>query len=167
MKRKALRIENPFITRPQRLPNLRQRILVAEGQEDIRRLNVEVLIYSGYRTDPVDNGLAAWNTVQIHNYDLMIAAQNLPKVSGVELLRKMHDHGIYLPVILTARILPAWDVALHSWMQGISLLQTPYTLENFTILVKNCLRTSANFRQETAPPPNSRYQNAEHRLVHS
>ncbi|MGC9944057.1 MAG: response regulator, partial [Verrucomicrobiota bacterium] len=151
---KPLRIANPFRTRPQRLPNLRQRILVVEGREDVRRLNSEVLICSGYHVDAVDNGLAAWNTLQINNYDLMITSQNLPTVSGAELLKKMHHAGVCLPVIMTTNALPTWDLAAHPWMHTTNLLHAPYSLKHLITKVKNLLHMGANARQETAPPPN-------------
>ena len=37
-------------------PNLRQRILVVDDDPLIRRLNSEVLIYSGYQVDAADDG---------------------------------------------------------------------------------------------------------------
>lgn len=154
MKRKPLRIENPFNTQPQRQPNPRQRILVVEGEEDIRRLNSEVLISSGYHVDAFDNGLAAWNTLQINNYDLLITAENLPKVSGAELLKKMHYAGIYLPVIMTGKVLSTWELAAHPWMQATTLLHTPYSFKNLITIVKNLLHITDSFRNETAPPPN-------------
>jgi hypothetical protein len=56
MKRKPVRIENPFSTLPQCQPNLRRRISAAEGQEDIRRLNSEGLTCYGYQMDTAGNG---------------------------------------------------------------------------------------------------------------
>lgn len=165
MKRKPLRIENPFSTLPQRQPNLRQRILVVEGEEDIRRLNSEVLICSGYQVDTAENGTAAWNRLQIDNYDLLITAQHLPEVSGTELLRKLHDTSICLPVIMTTRIMPTWEFALHPWLQATTMLRMPYTIELLLEKVKHLLHLTTSRRHEIAPPPNWRFQSAAPDLV--
>jgi CheY-like chemotaxis protein len=59
-----------------------------EGETDIRRINSEVLTCSGYEVDTVADGAAAWETLQHNNYDLLVSAQHLSKVSGVELVKK-------------------------------------------------------------------------------
>ncbi len=51
MKRKQLRIENPFRAMPQSQLNVRQRILAVERQEELRRLHFKVLASSGYQVD--------------------------------------------------------------------------------------------------------------------
>lgn len=154
MKPKPSRVDNLFSAANRRQLNPRQRILVADGAADIRLLNSEVLIYSGYHVDTVDNGIAAWNSMQINNYDLLIASQHLPGVSGVELLKKMHKNNLCLPVIMTTNVLPVWEFALHPWLQATTLLCLPYTFECLLTKVKNLLRLSANARREIAPPPN-------------
>jgi two-component system OmpR family response regulator len=141
MKRNPLRIQNPFVKRLER-----RRILLAEGEGDIRRLNSEVLSSFGYHVDAIDNGLAAWNTLQINSYDLLIIAENLPIVSGLDLLKKMHYTGIYLPVILTIRKMPTWELAAHPWMQSTTMLHAPYSFKSLITKVKNLLQISANSR---------------------
>jgi CheY-like chemotaxis protein len=53
-------------------PNLRQRILVVESEADTRRLHSEVLACSGYHVDTVEDGAAAWETLQQNNCDLLV-----------------------------------------------------------------------------------------------
>ncbi len=103
--------EQPAGTPLPRKPNPRQRILVVESEADIRRLNSELLVYSGYQVDAVEDGAVAWETLQQNSYDLLVTAHHLPKVSGVELIRKMHDTSMRLPVIMTTHALPTWELA--------------------------------------------------------
>jgi DNA-binding response OmpR family regulator len=137
--------------------NPRQRILVVESEADTRRLHSEVLAGSGYHVDTVEDGAAAWETLQQNNYDLLVTAHHLPKLSGVELIRKMHDTSVRLPVIMTIRTLPRWDtweLVERPWLQPTAVMRTPYTAEEFLGTVKNVLHATANAREEIPPPPN-------------
>lgn len=146
--------ENRAAAPLQRQPNPRQRILVVEGETDIRRLNSEVLTCSGYQMDIAADGVAAWETLQLNDYDLLVTAQHLSKVSGVELIKKMHDTNMRLPVIMTTRTLPAWELATRPWLQPTTMVPTPYTTEEFLGTVKNVLHATDSAREEIASPPN-------------
>ena len=74
-----------------------------EEAGDIRQLNAEVLIDAGYQVDVAEDGASAGGALQRHNYDLLITDQFLPKVSGVELLKKIHVARMTLPVIMAIR----------------------------------------------------------------
>ncbi|MGA2556670.1 MAG: response regulator, partial [Verrucomicrobiota bacterium] len=82
------------------------RILVVEDDGDIRRINTEVLTHSGYEVDAAEDGAAAWETLQRQRYDLMVTDNDMPKVSGVELLHKLHAARMALPVIMATGQLP-------------------------------------------------------------
>jgi DNA-binding response OmpR family regulator len=138
-------------------PNPRLRILVVEGEADIRRLHSEALACSGYHVDTVEDGATAWETLQQNNYDLLVTAHYLPKMSGVELIKKMHDTSIRLPVIMTTRTLPRWDtweLAARPWLQPTAVMRAPYTTEELLGTVRNILQATAHAREEIPPPPN-------------
>ena len=117
-------------------PSLSQRILVVEDGCDLRQLNAEVLIDAGYQTDVADDGATAWAALQSSQYDLLITDQFLSKVSGVELLKKIHDALLPLAVIMVTEILPTWEFALHPCLQAVTMLRKPYTMVKFLGMVK-------------------------------
>ncbi len=124
---------------PHRQLELPQRILVVDGDPLIRRLNSEVLIYSGYQVDAAADGAAAWEALYASNYDLLITDNDLPKVSGVELLKKVHATRLALPVILATGILPAWELSHSPWLQPAAVVIKPYTFGELVETVKNVL----------------------------
>jgi len=134
--------------------NHRPRILVVEDENDIRQLNAEVLTDSGYRVDVAEDGAAAWAALQLCSYNLLITDQFMPKVSGVELLKKIHAARMALPVIMTTGILPTWEFALHPWLQATTMLCKPHTFDKLLGTVKHILQENASQRAEIAPPPN-------------
>lgn len=131
--------------------NSRQRILVVEEADNTRQLNAEVLMNAGYQVDVAEDGVTAWAMLQLHRYDLLITDQFLPKVSGVELLKKIHNARMTLPVIMATSILPTWEFALHPYLQSIAMLRKPYTFEKLLGMVKNALSTNAGSGGKIAP----------------
>jgi len=81
-------------------PHSSHRILVVEDERDLRQITAEVLIDAGYHVDVAEDAAAAWHTLQLSKYDLLITNQFMPKVSGVELLKKIHAARLALPVIV-------------------------------------------------------------------
>jgi len=135
-------------------PNLRQRILVVEDDQLIRRLNTEVLTYSGYQVDSAVDGADAWKMLQLDNYDLMVTDNNMPNLTGVELLKKLHGARLALPVIMATGTLPQEELDWHPWLQIHATLLKPYTFDELLGTVKDILRAAADVRGGIAPPPN-------------
>jgi DNA-binding response OmpR family regulator len=138
----------------QREPNLRQRILVVEDDAVIRELNTEGLTYSGYQVDAAEDGQAAWAALQLHNYDLVVTDNNMPKMTGVELIKKLQDARKFLPVIMATGTLPDEEFARYPCLQPAVMLLKPYALNELLNAVKTVLRATSDALQETAPPPN-------------
>ena len=129
----------------------RQHILVVEDELDLRQLTAEVLIDAGYQVDLAQDGSAAWSALQLSEYDLLITDQFMPKVSGVELLRKIHDAGMTLPVVMATGVLPTWEFALHPCLQPVEMLLKPYSFEKLLGLVKNILTKAVSAQADLAP----------------
>jgi DNA-binding response OmpR family regulator len=143
---------------PQCQTNPPQRILMVEDDVDIRRLNTEVLTESGYHVDAAEDGVAAWQSLNTDSYDLLITDNDMPMVTGMELIKKMRAEDITLPVILMSGTLPTEELRQHPWLQIQALLQKPYTLADLFRTVKEVLGAPSGGRRQLAPPPGWRDQ---------
>jgi len=141
-------------TSTHREPNLRQRILVVEDDALICQLNTEVLTYSGYQVDAAEDGAAAWDALQRNSYDLVVTDNEMPKVTGVELIKKLQDARMNLPVIMATGKLPDEEFAHYPCLQPAVTLLKPYTFDELLNAVKAVLRATADALEEIAPPPN-------------
>ncbi len=133
-------------------PYSRPRILVVEEEHDLRQLTAEVLTDAGYQVDVAEDGAAAWAALQHFKYDLLITDQFIPKLSGVELLKKVHAAHMSLPVIMATACLPTWEFALHTWLQSTKMLLKPYSFEQLLVRVKNALAQDPSPNPRNAPP---------------
>jgi DNA-binding response OmpR family regulator len=124
---------------PQGQTNPPQRILVVEDDGDMRRVNTEVLTQSGYHVDAAEDGAVAWNTLQLSRYDLVVTDNDMPNVSGLELLQKIHASGMALPVIMATGMRPQEEFTRPPWVQPAALLLKPYSFNDLRETVKNVL----------------------------
>ena len=147
-----------------RQPNSRQRILVVEDDALIRRLNTEVLTYSGYQVDAAGDGAAAWDAIQNENYDLIVTDNNMPNMTGIELLQSLHEAGMSLPVIMATGTIPQDELDRHPWLQIDATLLKPYSYDELLATVKNVLHAANRSAGKFAPPPNWQAQPFPNRL---
>lgn len=115
-------------------------ILVVEDDVLIQQLNAEVLTCSGYAVDVAVDGAAAWKALGADSYDLMITDNNMPKLTGVELLKKLHAARMDMPVIMATGALPQHEFNRHPWLQPAATLLKPYTMDDLLRTVKKVLR---------------------------
>jgi DNA-binding response OmpR family regulator len=105
----------------------------------VRRLGATVLVRSGYRVDTAGDGQAGWEALQTKNYDLLITDHNMPKVSGVELVKKLRSENAALPVILVSGTIPTEEFDRHPWLRLTAMLLKPYTPAEMLKTVKKVL----------------------------
>ena len=119
-----------------------KRILVADDDAGMRQLAAEVLSGSGYQTETAEDGAAAWEALQASSYHLLITDHDMPKVSGVELVKKMRSAEMTLPVILATGTMPEKELSRHPWLQLAATLLKPFTAEELLGTVKRVLRSA-------------------------
>ncbi len=119
-----------------------QRILVVEDDGDMRRLNTAALKSSGYAVDAARDGAAAWEAVQAGNYDLVITDNNMPRLTGMELVRKLRSARMKLPVIMATGTLPTEELVQNPWLEPVITLAKPYATELLLDTVKDVLHVA-------------------------
>jgi DNA-binding response OmpR family regulator len=134
-------------------PISRHRILVVEDRHDLRQITAEVLIDAGYRVDVAEDGEAAWTALQLYQYGLLITDQFIPKVPGLELLRKIHAARMTLPIIMATGLLPVQEFALHPFLRTVNIMFKPYSFEKLLSLVNMVLPITTNASDDLSMPP--------------
>jgi CheY-like chemotaxis protein len=94
-----------------------RRILVVDDDIAIRQLSTDLLTRSGFHVDVAEDGAVAWNTLQTNHYDLVVTDHRMPKVSGVQLVKKLRAARMALPVILVSGTLPTEELDGPSCLQ--------------------------------------------------
>jgi CheY-like chemotaxis protein len=116
------------------------RILVVEDDENLRELNAGALVQSGYAVDVAEDGAAAWEAVHAKRYDLLITDNHMPRLTGIELLKRLRSARMELPVIMATTTPPTAELAQNPWLEPVATLAKPYATDQLLETVKHILR---------------------------
>jgi DNA-binding response OmpR family regulator len=125
---------------------------MVDDDKSVRHFCVQALFAAGYRVHAAEDGAAAWDALQINSYHLLITDHGMPRVTGVELLKKLHDAHLALPVIMATGTIPEAEFARCPWLLPDATLLKPYTIAELLEIVKEVLRATNGTRKWIAAP---------------
>lgn len=94
------------------------------------------MIRCGYQVDTAQDGGAGWVALQAVNYDLFITDYTMPKVSGLELIGRLHAAGMTLPIIIASGTAPSGTEQLRS----ATVLPKPFSPQQLVQMVHEVLK---------------------------
>lgn len=118
----------------------KKRILLADGNANMRQSLAEFLRDDGYAIVEVEDGLEALKRINTNEYDLVIAEIKMPKMDGIELLENIKQVKPNLPVILVSGFAIQQTVDEIKRLGGYKHLWKPYDMN----IVKEVVRCAAN-----------------------
>ena len=129
------------------------RILLVDDDICAREFNAGILIRFGYLVNTAEDGDAGWTALNADDYDLLITDNQMPKVSGIELLKKLRTARMVLPVIMATGVLPSEEFDRYPWIKPAAILVKPYTIGELLRTVLEVLRAYEDGGVAIAPPP--------------
>ena len=115
------------------------RILVVDDEPTVLQLNVRILASAGYEVEGAADGAAAWDSLQVGSYDLLVTDNKMPKLTGVELIARIHAAGMRLPVIMATGTAPEAEFIRRPELKPAATLLKPYPAADFLGTVKTVL----------------------------
>ena len=76
------------------------RILLAEDERSLSSALVTILKYNNFSVDACFDGLEALSFLNVNNYDLVILDIMMPKLNGLDVLKKIRSDNNKVPVLL-------------------------------------------------------------------
>jgi two-component system sensor histidine kinase and response regulator WspE len=82
----------------------KKRILVVDDSLTVREVERRLLENNGYEVTVAVDGVEAWNTIQFNRFDLIVSDVDMPRMNGIELIRKIKGHPNLkeVPVIIVS-----------------------------------------------------------------
>ena len=82
----------------------RKRVLVVDDSITVREVERKLLASRGYDVDTCVDGADAWNTLRAQDYDLVLSDVDMPRMNGIELVRRIRDDARLrsLPVMIVS-----------------------------------------------------------------
>lgn len=82
----------------------KKRILVVDDSLTVREVERKLLEKEGYHVTVAVDGMDGWNALHAADFDLLISDVDMPRMNGIELVRKVKDHNRLrsLPVMIVS-----------------------------------------------------------------
>jgi len=114
-------------------------ILAVDDDPEIREIMAVLLRGAGYRVDTAGDGGAAWGALCARPYDLLITDHLMPKLQGLDLLRRVRAVPLTLPCILISGEIPWLARDLPALLQPGAALEKPFSLRELCDKVRELL----------------------------
>ncbi len=102
-------------------------ILLVDDDSAIRGHIALLLRGSGYRVDTAGDGGTGLIALYFNPYDLLITEHEMPKLSGLDLLRRMRACPLLLPAIMISGFIP-WEEADLEWsLRPGAVVEKPFS----------------------------------------
>jgi CheY-like chemotaxis protein len=125
------------------------RILLVEDESAILEFNTLVLMGGGYQVTAVEGCEAAWAAIQSDSYDLLVTDNQMPGMSGLELVSKLRSAQIGLPIIVASGGVEAETFAQNQSLQPAIALPKPFTAGQLLETVAETLRRAGRDPPQT------------------
>jgi len=123
---------------------LKKRILVVEDEPYLRDLYLEILKEEGFKVDSASDGEEAYAKMKAGGYDLVLLDIMLPKMDGLEVLRKLKENKLQN---LNKAVLLLTNLGQETIIsEGVSLgvrgylIKSDYTPDNLVKEIKEALK---------------------------
>ena len=115
------------------------KLLVVDDDKPIRDTLIEIIQTFGYEVDGAEDGEKALEFIHDKKYDAVMADMTMPKMSGLELLKRIKSIDESIPVVIITGF-PSIDIAIDVMKQGASdFITKPFRLEVIEHTVKRIM----------------------------
>ncbi len=121
------------------------KLLYAEDEISMSEAVVDILTYHNYTVDAVYDGQEALNYAEVENYDGIILDIMMPKVDGLEVLRRLRQKGCRTPVLLLTAKSEIEDRINGLDSGADDYLPKPFAMGEFLARVRAMLRRKEEY----------------------
>jgi two-component system, OmpR family, phosphate regulon sensor histidine kinase PhoR len=139
-----------------------EKVLVVDDSQDIREfLNRYILRPKGFEVIMAVNGMEGLEAATTYLPDLIICDNQMPRMSGLEMIRELRERGLEIPTILTTAF-GSEERAVEAFRLGVrDYVIKPFDTYEMTSAVERALRESRLERERDALVQQLTQSNAE------
>ena len=113
------------------------KILIAEDEKNFGAVLKKELKRKGYNVELVENGLDAFNLVSNEQFDIVILDLLMPKMDGIEVLKRIKEEGLSPEVIIMTGNATIQTAIEAMKLSAYDYITKPFKIEKLDILIKN------------------------------
>jgi DNA-binding NtrC family response regulator len=123
------------------------RLLIVEDEESLRRLMGMLLVNAGHKLTLVRDGQEALDALEADRFDLVVTDLKMPRVGGMELVRRVREQWPELPVIVITAF-GSIESAVEAMQAGaIDYITKPFEEEKLKLAIDRALRIHRILRE--------------------
>lgn len=116
------------------------KILLAEDEEVMRSMLVDFMSMFDYEIIEAENGEQAWDMWNEDNFTVVISDINMPKMSGIDLLRKIKESSPDFPVILITGVSIDTAKKMAEKYKADAFLSKPFKMKRLLMTLQDVLK---------------------------
>lgn len=121
------------------------KLLYAEDEKSMSEAVVDILTYHKYTVDAVYDGAEALSYAQSEQYDGIILDIMMPKMDGIEVLKKLRADGCSAPILLLSAKSEIEDQILGLDMGADDYLPKPFSTQLLLARIRAMLRRREDY----------------------
>ncbi len=119
--------------------NTAYKILVVDDEKSLRELLSILLQREGYRVDQAADGATAFSMAQETAYDLIVSDIQMPKMTGIELLRQLRDQGDDVTIMMITAFSSTEEAVKAMKLGAYDYITKPFKNDEIRLVIKNAL----------------------------
>lgn len=133
----------------------RARILVADDDPHMQNAIRACLSRESFQLTVVSNGLAAIEQLDQESYDLIITDQQMPQMSGIELMTTLQKRGVEIPVIMITAYGTINQAVEAMQLGAADFITKPFSAPDLERIVERVLARDSGATRSRAPKSKS------------
>ena len=122
---------------------MKRKILIVEDEPNMSRGLKDNLEFEGYEVDAADDGATGLSMILANAYALVVMDVMMPEMSGLDVLKKVRDAGIAVPIIMLTAKSEEIDKILGLELGADDYITKPFSLRELIARIKAVLRRNA------------------------
>jgi len=118
-------------------------ILIIDDEKSIRHTLKEILEFEKYTVDEAEDGVAALKLLEQNDYDVALCDIKMPKMDGVELLKKFNELGKQTEFIMVSAHGSIETAVEATKMGAFDFIPKPPDLNRLLVSVRNAMDKSS------------------------
>ncbi|HLR67261.1 response regulator [Virgibacillus alimentarius] len=116
---------------------MQREILIVDDQPGIRLLLTDVFENEGYKVHTAETGKETLDTLAKKHFDLVILDYRLPIINGIEVLNRMEQDNMQVPVMLMSGLVEEMDRETDKYHLLKGVLAKPFDIKAVVEKVKS------------------------------
>ncbi len=129
-------------------------LLVDDNQHGLqaRKLILEEL---GYQTMTAGDPLEALASLEVQQFDLVVTDYRMPHMSGVELIQKLRERDLHMPVILVSGFVDVLGLTEENTGSNVVIQKSPSEVSQLVRAVGRLVNKGKPSRKPSASAPSA------------